>query len=375
MNYHGKNIDPIRLWSDYCEVKEDQGTFLPLTFCPNPNHLNSRSPAFQINQVKPWVHCFSNCGISGTFEHAICIIEGIYEKNNVSDEDLANAKSKPHFGEPDGIRRSRAKVQKSRREAKKIIFRRAVSNIHSGISIKRHTRLRADNSSNDSQHELNEDTLRQYSYLPKEALKYLEERGIDQSSRSRWQIGFDEEIERLTIPARDGKDRLKFVIKRAIKQNQRPPYLYPDDSAKTSLLFGACNLDRSMVGSVGLIVVEGSIDAIRLHQHGYRNTVAILGNSLSLKQREQIVRLSPKRVYLFMDKDDAGVRGLEKASAMLENKYPIKVPLYPKGKDLDPAKLTASQVKDAIGASVPVSRIKAKLRKKRKESLVQSPIV
>src|SRR5688500_16742210 len=83
MNFRGKSIAPIRLRSAYCAAVDDEGPFLPLTYCPNPDHDNSRSPAFQINVEQPTVHCFGGCGISGSYEHAICVIHDLYEKHKV----------------------------------------------------------------------------------------------------------------------------------------------------------------------------------------------------------------------------------------------------------------------------------------------------
>ena len=83
MNFHGRNIDPVAFWSSYVEFPTHMGRdeeFAPLVHCPNPAHDNFRSPAFQVNLRHPLVHCFSDCGISGTYEHAICVVEGIYRE-------------------------------------------------------------------------------------------------------------------------------------------------------------------------------------------------------------------------------------------------------------------------------------------------------
>lgn len=357
MNFRGKQIDPIKLWSNYCNIKEDdEGTFLNLVHCPNPNHLNSRSPAFQVNVRKPMVHCFSGCGISGSYEHAVCIIEGIYDKLKI---DLADVS-------PEGKRRKSAAY----REARKIIYRVSRSNEKVSLSpeFKRIGNPKEVSAKSIGQPRNDaEKDLGNYSYLPKDILAYLDERGITASSRARWQLGYDEDQERLTLPVFDNRNRLQFVIRRAIKEKQRPKYLYPLDSLKTACLYGACNLDLDLVESEGLVVVEGAIDCIKLHQYGFRNTVAILGSSLSKKQLYEIVRINPKRVYLFFDKDAAGVWALEKAAKSLSPRYQVKIPLYPKGKDLDPGKLTKKQIENAFASSVSILQIRKKLAKVRRQ--------
>jgi len=87
MNYRGRQIDPIRLWDKYVELPsqvDQRESFLHKVVCPNPNHSTFKRH-FQINLREPLVHCFAYCGISGTYEHAICVIEGFYDKYKVEE--------------------------------------------------------------------------------------------------------------------------------------------------------------------------------------------------------------------------------------------------------------------------------------------------
>src|ERR1044072_8000706 len=81
MKFRGREIDPIRLWSEYVEFPQNMKVdtndeFLPLVVCPNPDHHTTKRH-FQINVKRDLVHCFANCGISGTYERAISIIEEV----------------------------------------------------------------------------------------------------------------------------------------------------------------------------------------------------------------------------------------------------------------------------------------------------------
>jgi len=149
----------------------------------------------------------------------------------------------------------------------------------------------------------------------------------------------------------DENSRLRFLIKRAISDRQNPKYLYTEGFPKTSLLFGACHFDLGMIKSDGLILVEGSLDVIRLHQHGLRNAGAILGTGISEQQRRIIARLNPPRIYLFFDRDSAGIRNIEIAVPKLR-KYPLYVVKYPKGKS-DPAVMTNEEAHRQISRAVP----------------------
>lgn len=366
MNFRGREIDVVALWGHYCDKIEDgKGPFLPLTYCPNPNHDNSRSPAFQVNVYKPLVHCFSSCGVSGSYEHAVALIEGFYDECKVTQKDINIAKTKKQRNEPPEIQAARARVFKAKRKAEKQILQLALKK--GGVaSVQRGSRKIQERKLSLSRANgaevggvLDERELLNYSYLGKDAIRYLTYRGIDDTARSLWRLGYDEEQERITIPVFDERKRLRFIIKRGIRKNQRPKYLNPSDSVAKSLLFGSCNLDYDLVHSDGLIVVEGPLDCIKLHQHGFRNTVAILGSTISDKQRQLIAKLRPKRIILFLDRDAAGAGGLLKASLLL-NRYQIKVPLYPKGK-FDPATLTAEECKRVIGKAISILALKKRL--------------
>jgi DNA primase len=60
-----------------------------------------------------------------------------------------------------------------------------------------------------------------------------------------------------------------------------------------------------------LVVVEGYLDAIKLHQAGYERVVAVMGSSLSTEQEACLYRLceADERVVLFFDNDEAGRKG------------------------------------------------------------------
>jgi len=81
MLYRGRNLDAVSLWSKWVDFSygTEQHGFSSLVRCPNPEH-HTEKKHFQINLDQPLVHCFANCGISGTYEKAISIIEGINER-------------------------------------------------------------------------------------------------------------------------------------------------------------------------------------------------------------------------------------------------------------------------------------------------------
>ena len=65
-----------------------------------------------------------------------------------------------------------------------------------------------------------------------------------------------------------------------------------------------------------LIVVEGFKACIWLLQHGYRNTVALMGSYLSEKQRQLLLRVNAN-IILFLDNDQPGQEATEKIGSIL----------------------------------------------------------
>jgi DNA primase len=323
---------------------DPKDTFLPKVECPNPGH-DTLKRHFQINAEKPLVHCFANCGISGTYEHAISVIEGLYEKFDLK-------------GAVDERERERRRLR-AHREARRIILR---SGVGQGVGISKPVPTRNSRPATP----VPADDLGYERYLPPVALEYLRGRGISDASVATWNLGWDPEEKRLVIPAMDEQRIVKFLIRRAVLPKQNPQYLYTEGFPKNRLLFGAGQIDLGLVKSDGLVLVEGSIDTIMNHQHGLTNTVGILGTGISEQQRRIISRIKPPRIYLMFDKDVAGVHNIEIA-AMKLRKYPLYVVRYPKGRD-DPAEMTKEEKFRQIERSVPIYRFNfSNARRTRKE--------
>lgn len=314
MRYYGREIDVVSLWSEYCDFPPNMDVndrYLSKVVCPNPQH-DTHKRHFQINQDDGLVHCFAHCGISGTFLKAIQLIEGCNE-----------------------------------RAARRIILRYASTG--SKISKRRKRTAGSSPSADAIVPDLSFST-----HIPQAGLEYLDGRRISGSSIASWELGWDSEELRIVIPAKDIRGETRFLIRRGIKGNQQPKYLYSEGFPKTSLLFGAGQADRTVIRSQGVILVEGSLDAIRLHQNGYTNACAILGTGISKVQSEIVAKMRPKRIYLMFDRDVAGITNIEIARKRLF-KYPLFVCRYPKDKH-DPAELTKEEIARSLSRAIPVHR-------------------
>jgi len=83
------------------------------------------------------------------------------------------------------------------------------------------------------------------------------------------------------------------------------------------------------------ILVEGYMDAVRLHKTGFPEAVASLGTSLTTEQAELLSRFS-SRCYICYDSDEAGQNAILRGMYILqENGIEVRVVKIPDGKDPD----------------------------------------
>ena len=101
---------------------------------------------------------------------------------------------------------------------------------------------------------------------------------------------------------------------------------------KSENLFGI-NFAKN-VCSERVILVEGNMDVISLHQAGFENTVAPLGTAFTTEQANLLSRYT-KEIGLMLDAD-AGQKAVRRASELLENTgLSVRVVVVPDGKDPD----------------------------------------
>ncbi|MGE4520896.1 MAG: DNA primase [Acetobacter sp.] len=152
---------------------------------------------------------------------------------------------------------------------------------------------------------------------------------------------------RVTFPIRDRKGRLVSFGGRILGDGQ-PKYLNGPETAlfsKRRLLFG---LDRARaavraprpkgVPAPDLVVVEGYMDVIALHQAGFTGAVAPLGTALTPEQLEVLWQVDRAPILCF-DGDAAGRRAAVKAAQtalpLLNADRTLRFCLLPEGEDPD----------------------------------------
>ncbi len=121
-----------------------------------------------------------------------------------------------------------------------------------------------------------------------------------------------------------------------VLDDSKPKYLNSPDTLaykKTNELF-ALNYAKDS-GKDTLILCEGYMDVISMHQAGFTNAVAGCGTALTSEQVRLISRYA-NEVILAYDADEAGQKAVHKAMSLFKNTdVKIRVPRFSGGKDPD----------------------------------------
>jgi len=145
--------------------------------------------------------------------------------------------------------------------------------------------------------------------------------------------GYDRFRDRFVVPIRDVRGRVVGFGARALRDGQQPKYLNSPQSIlfdKSAILFGLDVAKSAIRDLEQAVIVEGYMDALQAHEHGFGNVVAEMGTALTERQLKQLKRFTP-RFVLALDSDNAGstatLRGINLArEALSETVVPIPTP-------------------------------------------------
>jgi DNA primase len=130
---------------------------------------------------------------------------------------------------------------------------------------------------------------------------------------------YDRFRHRVMFPIRDERGRMAGFGARILNPEDVPKFLNSPQTVlfdKSQLLYGLDRARRSIRTLDQAVIVEGYLDVIALHQHGFDNAVSPMGTALTEHQLRQLKRFS-RRIVLALDADAAGekatLRGLQVA--------------------------------------------------------------
>lgn len=279
--------------------------------CLCPFHDNTGSPAFEIDKASGLWLCFNqSCGAKGNLKSLVRRLSPDGENSNV--HRMVDQLSQDKYRNIDVVNEIRELFGET--DKKEVDW----DNVIESLTI-----------NYEDQNEVSQ------------KLAYLLDRGFTTSTLRHFEVGWSGNKERIVIPVRNEVFKLVGIIGRAVNEDRKPKYLYSDGLPKKGILFNLAYAKSYK----SVIVVEGSLDALRVHQAGYPNVVAALGAHMTETQGELINRYFLD-VIVFGDNDDAG-KALGATIAEVCASRNIFYAQYPPGRK-DPGEMTHEEIAWAI---------------------------
>ena len=302
---------------------------------PCPIHKGSNPTQFRVSISKNIWNCFSEC------KHGGNVLDFI-EKMEKCSIHAAALKAIEWFNlDPEAMAASNGKAQSVETEARPPAAKPAAKPT---AAPKATPAPAPDNSAPNAPLKFRLDKLeRSHPYL-------LEQRGLTPETIVDFGIGFCAKgmmADRIAIPIHNVKGEVVAYAGRFPGEpgEDTPKYKLPAGFRKSQELF---NIDRAIKepADMSLIIVEGFFDAMKLHQHGCRKVVALMGSTLSAAQEELIRQHtnSESHVIIMLDENDAGKAGREDLACRLSKFCFVRVHQFDQP-DMEPEHLTAEQVR------------------------------
>ena len=299
---------------------------------PCPIHKGSNPTQFRVSISKNIWNCFSEC------KHGGNVLDFIAEVENVSIH-AAALKAIEWFNlDPEAMSANSDKGESGETERPAPIVA-----VKPASSPKPVIAAAAENSAPNTPLKFRLDKLeRQHPYL-------TEQRGLTPETIVDFGIGFCSKgmmADRIAIPIHNVKGEVVAYAGRFPGEpgEDTPKYKLPAGFRKSQELF---NIDRAIKepADMSLIIVEGFFDAMKLHQHGCRKVVALMGSTLSAAQEELIRQHtnSESHVIVMLDENEAGQSGREDIACRLSKFCFVRVHQFDQP-DMEPEHLTAEQV-------------------------------
>ncbi len=173
---------------------------------------------------------------------------------------------------------------------------------------------------------------------------------------------YDRFRDRIMFPIRDARGRVIAFGGRIIDSGE-PKYMNSPETSvfhKGKELYGLYEARQTRQALTRLLIVEGYMDVVRLHQAGVTYALATLGTATTTEHLNRIFRLTSEVVFCF-DGDRAGRaaawRALENALPQAREGRQIRFMFLPEGQD--PDSLVGQEGREAfearLGGALPLS--------------------
>ncbi|MBR3692678.1 MAG: DNA primase [Clostridia bacterium] len=299
-------VDIVSLVSKYVHLTKKGGNHFGL--CP---FHNEKTPSFSVNGEKQIFHCFG-CGVGGGAVQFLMKMENLEFRDAVEQLAQSVGMEVPKEGNPREERRRDRLYELMREAARHFHANLARPEAAAAVEYIRRRALAPQTVtrfglgySMDSWDDLSR-AMKAKGYSEEELLfAGLTVRGKNNSAYDRFRG-------RLMFPIIDVRGRV-IAFGGRVLDDSLPKYLNSPDTPifnKTQNLFGLNYAKKSKLGK--LILAEGYMDVISLHQAGFDCAVASLGTSLTSDQARIISRYTDKCIISY-DADEAGQKAAQRA--------------------------------------------------------------
>ena len=315
MYYAEDVIEEVGVISEYVKLQRKGSSYFGL--CP---FHNEKSPSFSVSPDKQMYYCFG-CGAGGN------VFTFIQEYENYSFPEAMK-----FLAERAGITLPEKEYSQEERRAQDL--RTRILNVNKMAAKYYYYQLRTENGRQAMEYlknrRLSDETIRSFGlgYSNKysnDLYLYLKKQGVsDELLRESGLMNVDERNgmydkfwNRVIFPIMDVNNRVIGFGGRVMGDG-KPKYLNSPETAvfdKSRNLYGL-NVART-ARKKSMLVCEGYMDVISMHQAGFKNSVASLGTALTTQHASLLKRYTDE-VILTYDSDGAGIKAALRAIPMLK---------------------------------------------------------
>ncbi|MBE5934227.1 MAG: DNA primase [Lachnospiraceae bacterium] len=308
--------DVVEVISSYVKLQKKGSNYMGL--CP---FHNEKSPSFSVSQSKQMYHCFG-CGVGGN------IFTFIMEYENYSfTEAVKYLAERAHITLPEGEFSEEEKRKADTKQSLLNIYKLAATYYYYQMYNSPKGKLAYDYLKGRN---LSDETIKKfglgYSNVSGGLYGYLKSKGYEDTllnmsglfSYNEKSGVYDKFWNRVMFPIMDVNNKVIGFGGR-VMGDSKPKYLNSPETLlfdKSRNLFGM-NIARTSRRR-NIIICEGYMDVIALHQAGFNNAVASLGTALTGMQANLIKRYT-ESVLLTYDSDEAGVKAALRAIPILKD--------------------------------------------------------
>ena len=278
-----------------------------------------KTPSFNVYTENGSFYCFG-CGVGGDVISFIMKIENLDYVDAVKYLAQRAGLEMPENSYDDSMSRLRNRVFEANREAARFYYKMLFSN--EGKIAREYCNYR----------QLTKETVKKFGigYAPEgwSALReHLNQLGFTDKElyeanllgKSQKGTYYDRFVNRLMFPIIDVRGNVIAFSGRRLNEEDKAKYVNSADTLvyKKGREIFALNHARK-TNTDTLILCEGNIDVVMLHQAGFTNAVAALGTALTQEQAQVLSRYASE-ILLCYDSDEAGQKAVQKALGIFAN--------------------------------------------------------